>query len=201
MGDLGTRLPQFLRPIKASCIFSTLWKFCNRWQLFATHLFCQQIDRYRREAEETKNRLYEYEADSQRKQQENALENEKVHNLCHPWTRTLFRRLAKKSEQSWVWRSSGAKLRKRCGRVARTFYSVYSYFKWCKALTLLSLFYFLFFTISGKNEIATKTSRTRTIGRFTQGKSYDRSVILGSLVQWLFQRSFSFPSLSIHFLD
>ena len=40
-----------------------------------------------------------------------------------------------------------------------------------------------FFTISGKNEIATKTSRTRTIGRFTQGKSYDRSVILVSLVQ------------------
>lgn len=37
-----------------------------------------KIDRYRREAEETKNRLYEYEADSQRKQQENALENEKV---------------------------------------------------------------------------------------------------------------------------
>ncbi|XP_029180081.2 outer dense fiber protein 2-like isoform X3 [Acropora millepora] len=38
----------------------------------------EQIDRYRREAEENKNRLYEYEADSQRKQQENALENEKV---------------------------------------------------------------------------------------------------------------------------
>ncbi|XP_029180083.2 outer dense fiber protein 2-like isoform X1 [Acropora muricata] len=37
-----------------------------------------KIDRYRREAEENKNRLYEYEADSQRKQQENALENEKV---------------------------------------------------------------------------------------------------------------------------
>ncbi|KAK2567261.1 Outer dense fiber protein 2 [Acropora cervicornis] len=37
-----------------------------------------RIDRYRREAEETKNRLYEFEADSQRKQQENALENEKV---------------------------------------------------------------------------------------------------------------------------
>ncbi|XP_074621837.1 outer dense fiber protein 2-like [Acropora palmata] len=37
-----------------------------------------KIDRYRREAEETKNRLYEFEADSQRKQQENALENEKV---------------------------------------------------------------------------------------------------------------------------
>ena len=94
--------------------------------MFATHLFCQQIDRYRREAEETKNRLYEFEADSQRKQQENALENEKVHNLCHPWTQTLFRREDKKSEQSWVWRSSGAKLRKTCGRVARTFYSVYS---------------------------------------------------------------------------
>lgn len=37
-----------------------------------------KIDRYRREAEENKNRLYEFEADSQRKQQENALENEKV---------------------------------------------------------------------------------------------------------------------------
>lgn len=37
-----------------------------------------KIDRYRREAEETKNRLYEYEADSQRQQQEHALENEKV---------------------------------------------------------------------------------------------------------------------------
>ncbi|CAH3114400.1 unnamed protein product [Porites lobata] len=37
-----------------------------------------QIDKYRREAEEMKNRLYEYEADTQRMQQENALENEKV---------------------------------------------------------------------------------------------------------------------------
>ena len=117
--------------IKASNIFSTFWKFCGRWQIIATHLFCQQIDRYRREAEENKNRLYEFEADSQRKQQENALENEKVHNLCHPWTQTPFCRQDKKSEQSWVCRSSGAKLRKRCGRVARTFYSVYSYFKWC----------------------------------------------------------------------
>lgn len=37
-----------------------------------------KIDKYRREAEEMKNRLYEYEADTQRMQQENALENEKV---------------------------------------------------------------------------------------------------------------------------
>jgi len=37
-----------------------------------------KIDKYRREAEDSKNRLYEYEADTQRKQQENALENEKV---------------------------------------------------------------------------------------------------------------------------
>ena len=66
--------------------------------MFATHLFYQQIDRYRREAEETKNRLYEYEADSQRKQQEHALENEKVHNLCQPRTQALFLLQARKSE-------------------------------------------------------------------------------------------------------
>ena len=40
--------------------------------------FRQQIDKYRREAEDAKNRLYEYEADAQRIQQETALENEKV---------------------------------------------------------------------------------------------------------------------------
>ena len=38
----------------------------------------QQIDKYRREAEDAKNRLYENEADAQRMQQETALENEKV---------------------------------------------------------------------------------------------------------------------------
>lgn len=37
-----------------------------------------KIDKYRREAEDSKNRLFEYEADAQRFQQENALENEKV---------------------------------------------------------------------------------------------------------------------------
>lgn len=37
-----------------------------------------KIDKYRREAEDAKNNLYEYEADTQRKHQENALENEKV---------------------------------------------------------------------------------------------------------------------------
>lgn len=37
-----------------------------------------QIDKYRREADDAKNRLYEYEADAQRIQQETALENEKV---------------------------------------------------------------------------------------------------------------------------
>ncbi|KAL9988685.1 hypothetical protein ACROYT_G003159 [Oculina patagonica] len=37
-----------------------------------------KIDKYRREAEDCKNRLYEYEADAQRIQQETALENEKV---------------------------------------------------------------------------------------------------------------------------
>lgn len=37
-----------------------------------------KIDKYRREAEDSKNRLFEYEADTQRIQQENALENEKV---------------------------------------------------------------------------------------------------------------------------
>ena len=40
--------------------------------------FRPQIDKYRREAEDAKNRLYEYEADAQRIQQETALENEKV---------------------------------------------------------------------------------------------------------------------------
>lgn len=41
----------------------------------------QQIDKYRREAEDSKNRLYEHEADTQRIQQENALENEKVASI------------------------------------------------------------------------------------------------------------------------
>lgn len=40
--------------------------------------YVPQIDKYRREAEDAKNRLYEYEADAQRIQQEAALENEKV---------------------------------------------------------------------------------------------------------------------------
>ncbi|XP_027042402.1 outer dense fiber protein 2-like [Pocillopora damicornis] len=37
-----------------------------------------QIDKYRREAEDSKNRLYEYEAEAQKMHQESALENEKV---------------------------------------------------------------------------------------------------------------------------
>ncbi|KAJ7370112.1 spermatogenesis [Desmophyllum pertusum] len=37
-----------------------------------------KIDKYRREGEDLKNRLYEYETDAQRMQQETALENEKV---------------------------------------------------------------------------------------------------------------------------
>lgn len=42
-----------------------------------------KIDKYRREAEDSKNRLYEYEADAQRIQQEAALENEKVKMKLH----------------------------------------------------------------------------------------------------------------------
>ncbi|XP_020610395.1 outer dense fiber protein 2-like isoform X1 [Orbicella faveolata] len=42
-----------------------------------------KIDKYRREAEDAKNRLYEYEADAQRIQQETALENEKVKMKLH----------------------------------------------------------------------------------------------------------------------
>ena len=46
--------------------------------MFYLFSFRPQIDKYRREAEDAKNRLYEYEADAQRIQQETALENEKV---------------------------------------------------------------------------------------------------------------------------
>lgn len=50
----------------------------NNDQVFYLCTIPQQIDKYRREAEDSKNRLYEYEADAQRIQQETALENEKV---------------------------------------------------------------------------------------------------------------------------
>lgn len=50
----------------------------NNDQMFYLCTIPQQIDKYRREAEDAKNRLYEYEADAQRIQQETALENEKV---------------------------------------------------------------------------------------------------------------------------
>lgn len=50
----------------------------NNDQVFYLFTFRQQIDKYRREAEDCKNRLYEYEADAQRIQQETVLENEKV---------------------------------------------------------------------------------------------------------------------------
>ena len=50
----------------------------NTDQVFFLFTIRQQIDKYRREGEDLKNRLYEYETDAQRMQQETALENEKV---------------------------------------------------------------------------------------------------------------------------
>ena len=59
-------------------------------EVFFLCTFRQQIDKYRREGEDAKNRLYEYEADAQRIQQETALENEKVKQPSFPSTQTSY---------------------------------------------------------------------------------------------------------------
>lgn len=64
--------------------------FCQRLKCSILITFRQQIDKYRREAEDSKNRLYEYEADAQRIQQEAALENEKVAEPSFPSKQTSY---------------------------------------------------------------------------------------------------------------